>query len=281
VSPTESHGRDRDEVEERASLVPGPNAASISEDPVILHAFPRGTKPGTMLHSILEEHDFTSTDGKVLADLVAEKLAGAGYSNEEWGEVLVRGVQAMLATPLDDKGLTLASVTRAKRADELEFVFPVAKANTVLTAAKMAKAFAAHRSVHVPESYPERVRELGFELRGFLKGYIDLVFEHDGRFYVVDYKSNHLGPKLEDYRPSKLAVAMGHHDYFLQYHLYTLAVHRWLGRRMRDYDYDRHFGGVLYLFARGMSPEHPAQTGIFHDRPSRELVEALSEAANG
>ena len=281
VTDPESQGRDRDEVEERASLVPPPDGLPASDAPVILHAFPRGTKPGTMLHSILEEHDFTSTDDKALADLVAEKLAGAGYSSAEWGEVLERGVKAMLATPLDDEGLTLGSIPRAKRADELEFVFPVAKGNTVLTAAKMSKAFAAHRGVHVPESYAERVRELGFELRGFLKGYIDLVFEHDGRFYVVDYKSNHLGAKLDDYRPAKLTVAMSHHDYFLQYHLYTLAVHRWLGRRMRGYDYDRHFGGVLYLFARGMSPDHPAQTGIFHDRPSRELVEALSEAANG
>ena len=281
VSRPESQGHDRDEVEERASLVPAPAALPASDRPVILHELPRGTKPGTMLHAILEEHDFTATDDKALAELVAAKLAGAGYSNEQWGDVLVRGIRAMLATPLDDKGLTLASVTRARRADELEFVFPVAKGRTVLTAAKMAKAFAAHRGVHVPESYAERARELGFELRGFLKGYIDLVFEHDGRFYVVDYKSNHLGPNVDDYRPAKLAVAMSHHDYFLQYHLYTLAVHRWLGRRLRDYDYDRHFGGVLYLFARGMSPDHPAQTGIFHDRPSRELVQALSEAANG
>jgi exodeoxyribonuclease V beta subunit len=281
LSQPEAEGRDRDEVEERASLVPAADVAAAAGEPVILHAFPRGTKPGTMLHSILEEHDFTDANDAALAELVAEKLAGAGYSNDEWGEVLVRGVKAMLATPLDDKGLTLASVTRARRADELEFVFPVAKGNTVLTASKMAKAFAAHRSVKVPESYPERVRELGFELRGFLKGYIDLVFQHDGRFYVVDYKSNFLGTKRDDYRAAKLTLAMSHHDYFLQYHLYTLAVHRWLGRRMRDYDYERHFGGVLYLFARGMSPDHPAQTGIFHDRPSRELVLALSEAADG
>jgi exodeoxyribonuclease V beta subunit len=282
VIDPEAQGRDRDEVEERASLVPAAEGgAAAPGEPVILHAFPRGTKPGTMLHSILEEHDFTPTDDTVLAALVAAKLAGAGYSNDQWGEVLVRGVKAMLAAPLDDKGLTLSSVPRAKRADELEFVFPVAKGSTVLTAAKMAMAFAAHRGPHVPETYAERVRELGFELRGFLKGYIDLVFEHDGRFYVVDYKSNFLGTTRDDYRPSKLAAAMSHHDYFLQYHLYTLAVHRWLGRRMRGYDYDRHFGGVLYLFARGMSPDYPAQTGIFHDRPSRQLVEALSEAANG
>jgi exodeoxyribonuclease V beta subunit len=319
VSQPESQGRDRDEVEERASvavrgaapdtpdellgalrasrfasLAPAPSATpatpalsatpatlAASATPVLLHELPRGTKPGTMLHAILEEHDFTATDGKALAELVAEKLAGAGYSNEQWGDVLVRGVQAMLATPLDDQGLTLASVTRARRADELEFVFPVAKGNTVLTAAKMARAFAAHRGAEVPESYPTRVRELGFELRGFLKGYIDLVFEHEGRFYVVDYKSNHLGPNVDDYRPAKLAAAMSHHDYFLQYHLYTLAVHRWLGRRLRGYDYDAHFGGVLYLFARGMSPDHPPETGIFRDRPSRALVQALSEAANG
>jgi exodeoxyribonuclease V beta subunit len=113
-----------------------------------------------------------------------------------------------------------------------------------------------------------------------LKGFIDLVFEHDGRFYVVDYKSNHLGPMPRDYGASSLVEAMLHHDYFLQYHLYVVAVHRWLSRRLRDYDYERHFGGVYYLFARGMSAEHPGM-GVFVDRPSHARTEALSRVLEG
>ena len=70
---------------------------------------------------------------------------------------------------------------------------------------------------------------------------------------------------------------MAHANYFLQYHLYTVAVHRWLARRMRGYDYERCFGGVLYLFARGIDPSHAPGTGIFFDRPTRAMVDALSE----
>lgn len=279
-------GRDRDEAEERSphrtSLLPPP--VVVSAEPVLLHAFPRGTKPGTMLHSILEEYDFRSTDPDALPSLVAAKLAAAGYSNDEWGDVLVRGLRAMLATPLDAKGLTLASISRADRIDELEFVLPVARESSQLTAASLADALAAHGSTNVPHGYAEQVRALAFvPLRGFLKGFIDLIFRHEGRFYVVDYKSNHLGTRAEDYSSARLAEEMGHHHYFLQYHLYVLALHRWLGQRLREYDYEQHFGGVLYLFVRGMSPDHARgkESGVFRDRPSRELIEALGRAAHG
>jgi len=74
---------------------------------------------------------------------------------------------------------------------------------------------------------------------------------------------------------------MDAHHYFLQYHLYVVALHRYLSARLPDYDYDRHFGGVYYLFLRGMSPAHAPGCGVFRDRPARELVEALSAALAG
>ena len=275
----EMDGKDRDEAEE---LTDGAADGGAPVEPVVLHELPRGPKAGTMLHSLLEDHDFTSTDDAALEALAAEKLSGAGYPKEKWSAVLARGVREMVSTPLDESGLTLSSITRQRRIDELEFVFPVAREKSLLTASALARAFAAHPSDHVPASYAEHVRGLGFlPLTGFLKGYIDLVFEHDERFYVVDYKSNFLGAAPSDYALPHLVNAMTHHDYFLQYHLYALAVHRWLGQRKRGYDYDRHFGGVFYLFARGMSPRHPSRAGVFQDRPSRALIEALSEATHG
>jgi exodeoxyribonuclease V beta subunit len=279
-STPEKEGKDRDEADEASPDAAG--AALPPAEPVILHAFPRGTKAGTMLHALLEDHDFTSPDHAALRALASDKLAASGYPSEAWSDVLAAGVRAMLDTPLDDAGLALSRVPRARRIDELEFVFPVARQRKVLTAAALAGAFAAHASPAVPASYAARVRGLGFlPLEGFLKGYIDLVFEHEGRFYVVDYKSNHLGDAPTDYALPKLVEAMMEHDYFLQYHLYALAVHRWLEQRKRGYDYDAHFGGVLYLFARGMSPGHAPGTGVFRDRPSRALIGALSEAADG
>lgn len=110
-----------------------------------------------------------------------------------------------------------------------------------------------------------------------MKGFIDLVFEHGGRFYLVDWKSNHLGARAEDYGAEALAAVMGEDLYVLQYHLYAVALHEYLKGRVRGYDYDRHFGGVFYVFLRGVDPALGPGFGIFRDRPDRRLVETLAE----
>jgi exodeoxyribonuclease V beta subunit len=107
------------------------------------------------------------------------------------------------------------------------------------------------------------------------------VLEHEGRFWVVDYKSNHLGAHAEDYAPPALAAEMTRHHYVLQYHLYAVALHLYLTQRRSGYDYDRDVAGVLYLFVRGMSPRHPLGTGVFQDRPSRALIEHLAAVFAG
>jgi exodeoxyribonuclease V beta subunit len=118
---------------------------------------------------------------------------------------------------------------------------------------------------------------MGFlPLRGWLKGFIDLVFVHEGRYYLADYKTNHLGDTLPAFAPDRLAVAMAHSHYYLQYHLYSVALHRYLERRLPSYDYDRDFGGVYYLFIKGMTPEQPG-SGVFYERPPRARIVALSE----
>tara|TARA_R110000751_G_scaffold36511_12_gene89089 strand:- start:1373 stop:1864 length:492 start_codon:yes stop_codon:yes gene_type:complete len=128
-------------------------------------------------------------------------------------------------------------------------------------------------------------------MHGMLKGFIDLTFQSGGRWYVLDWKSNYLGERPEDYLGESLARAMVEHRYDLQYVLYTLALHRLLKARLgEDYDYERCMGGVLYVFLRGLdagggSPalavdaegETPgmATPGVFQRRPSQALIEAL------
>src|SRR5690606_3701411 len=106
-------------------------------------------------------------------------------------------------------------------------------------------------------------------LDGFMRGFIDLVFEHRGRFYLADYKSNDVGPDDGWYRREHLKDAMWANRYHLQYLLYTVAVDRYLAARHAGYDYDAHFGGVYYLFLRGMGRH--AGRGVFFDRPSAAL----------
>ncbi|MBS2694220.1 hypothetical protein KFY51_30350, partial [Salmonella enterica subsp. enterica serovar 1,4,[5],12:i:-] len=93
--------------------------------------------------------------------------------------------------------------------------------------------------------------------QGMLKGFIDLVFCWQGKYYLLDYKSNWLGEDSSAYTRPAMEQAMAEHRYDLQYQLYTLALHRYLRHRLPDYDYRRHFGGVIYLFLRGVDAAHP------------------------
>jgi exodeoxyribonuclease V beta subunit len=128
----------------------------------------------------------------------------------------------------------------------------------------------------------ERLRVLDFTpVHGFLRGFIDLVFSCDNRFYLVDWKSNHLGNTFEDYGPSALTEAMIREYYLLQYHLYVVALDRYLAIRIPGYRYQDHFGGVYYIFLRGVDPETGTHFGIFHDRPPGPLVETLTSALLG
>ncbi|MBX3181917.1 MAG: UvrD-helicase domain-containing protein [Polyangiaceae bacterium] len=292
-------GKDRDQIE--ADAAAGPVLAP--ELPLL--AFPRGTKAGHFFHDLLEHHDFTAGEA-ALARLAARKLTAHGY-DPGLAEDVAFGLQRALSTPLTPGGnaspigssgsltdsatepaLRLADVPRAARLDELEFYFPVGQAGTDgeplrLDAAQLAEVFRAHPSPALHPGYAQRVAALGFApVGGFLKGYIDLVLRTPGgRYYLLDYKTNTLGDTPAAYAAPRLAEAMSHSHYYLQYHLYTLALVRYLAARLPSFEYERDFGGVFYLFLRGMAPELGATSGVFFERPPRARVEALSRAMRG
>ena len=108
-----------------------------------------------------------------------------------------------------------------------------------------------------------------------MRGFVDLVFQSHGRFHLVDWKSNFLGSRPADYRPEALAAEMKEQYYILQYHLYLVALNQYLKMRLPNYDYDRHFGGVFYVFLRGVDPESGPEFGVFRDLPKKQLIDAL------
>src|SRR4030095_15920390 len=131
---------------------------------------------------------------------------------------------------------------------------------------RLRAAFSVHRSVEFPTALHEALEQLDFvPVRGAMKGFIDLVFEREGRFYLADWKSNFLGLDLEVYGHSELPEVMTRELYVLQYHLYTVALDRYLAFRLPEYEYNTHFGGVYYLFLRGMSPDNGSKHGGFLD----------------
>jgi exodeoxyribonuclease V beta subunit len=261
-------GIDRD-----ASHEEPPKDVEEPSSTLTLGSFPRGTVAGQLVHEVLEHADFTA-DRSELAQVVERFVRARAYPLS-LVDSLTRGLAEMLATPLSPT-LRLDRVSRAERVDEMEFVFPV---DRMLSPRTLERAFRNHDAPRAYPPYAKYVKELGFdELHGYLRGFIDLVFRHQGKFYVVDYKSNYLGPRAEDYGQARLAEAMAHHHYYLQYHLYTVALHRHLAQRLAGYDYEQHFGGVYYLFLRGMAPAHALRTGVYFDRPPRALIDELDRA---
>ncbi len=109
------------------------------------------------------------------------------------------------------------------------------------------------------------------QLNGLLTGFMDIVLEHQGRYYVLDYKSN----KLPNYTPDSIMGSMLSHRYDVQYTLYTLAVHRLLKSRLKGYNYEQHMGGAIYLYLRGIDQ---VGQGVYFNKPSFELIQTLDDA---
>lgn len=237
-------------------------------------AFERGRQAGNFLHKCLENIEFDTANPQQISQTVERLLPQFGL-DIQWTEVVSQWLQDVLKTPLDaGNKFRLSDLPASQRINEMAFYFPVAGLN--MPALKKLLQQTAKDSV-----WQKLANDLYFQdLTGFMKGFIDLVFEFEGRFYIADYKSNHLGSDPSQYQGDALQNAMLSHSYPLQYLIYSLALHRHLKQRLPDYDPEQHFGGVYYLFLRGMQPEW-SQTGVYFDRLDRQLLEALDKLMAG
>jgi exodeoxyribonuclease V beta subunit len=252
----------------------GTDTTRVQEDgaPLTIFNFPRGAKAGNALHEIFEELDFMAKDPSLL---VSDKLARYGYAPRKWSEPVCRMIRRVLETSLDphDENLKLSRISGEDRINELEFYFPMRP----ISAREIGKAFQRHGQGI--GDFPEKIGRLNFApAKGFMKGFVDLVFQFDGRYYLADWKSNYLGDRVEDYHQSALRKAMEEEFYILQYHIYVVALDRYLALRAPGYNYETHFGGVYYIFLRGVDPDYGPEFGIFKDLPTADLVGELSNA---
>ncbi|WP_217542405.1 exodeoxyribonuclease V subunit beta [Vibrio metschnikovii] len=246
------------------------NQALLLEPERSIFTFPRGATPGTFLHSLFEEVEFTESASSDENQQRIIALMEREHIELEWLPVLQQLVDTVLATPLDGKALRLNQKTAQQRLVEMEFLLPV----------EVLSAPALNRIIQRYDPLSAKAGELGFyPVQGMLKGFIDLVFEHQGKYYLLDWKSNHLGDEIGAYHGERLKAAMVEHRYDLQYQLYALALHRFLRSRLADYDYQRHFGGVYYLFLRGIDGH--SEHGIFSTKPSLELLTEMDALIDG
>ena len=241
--------------------------------------FPRGPIAGSCLHRIFERVDMRSElepEKLDLEEIGRDALEEFGIGGD-WGPVACDMIERTRAVDLlPPAGFHLDDPL--SRIVELEFHFPVEGLDRDRLCA-----------VLVEHGYPAPFARAGTDAsgeppartHGFLRGFIDLVVEHAGRWYVVDYKSNWLGPEPGDYAPAALAEAMRAGGYTLQSLIYLVALHRYLAVRLPGYDYGHHFGGAFYLFVRGIDPVAGTRRGVYFDRPSTACLRALDDCFRG
>lgn len=294
-----SHGEDISKGRVRQKTVaPGSSPAATGE--MIFAAFPGGTATGNAIHKIFEELDFSRAAQKgwhndlKLTSRVRETLAYFNLissATESLSETDARRVAAVLKMlnqvlnvplPGGGGGLKLSRPDLTLRR-EMEFCLPLADRPV---ADRVSEILRPENSAAFNQLEAESISrwQLNFPEylpgRGYLNGFIDLIFRADKRYYLLDWKTNNLGPDYSDYSSEALQRNMLNSDYLLQYNLYLVALNRFLEKRLENYDFTTHFGGVYYLYVRGIDGLG-GSNGIFYDRPEYETVMALTRALCG
>ncbi len=241
-----------------------------------IFSFPKGAMPGTFFHDLFENMDYSGS-GQVLRDkLVEGKLAEYGFGGI-WKaplcDMLDKVLEALLIA--EKTTLKLSDIGIKNRINEMEFYYPL----KMIAPQTIKKIFHVSGGANAGGNYHGWTDNLVFApAKGFMKGYIDMVFHHEGRFFLVDWKSNYLGNSPEDYGKGILYAAMEKESYILQYHLYTLALHQYLRLKNTGYKYRESFGGVFYIFIRGVDDSKSPGSGIYYDLPDIALINSLGKA---
>ncbi|WP_448250466.1 exodeoxyribonuclease V subunit beta [Thalassotalea agariperforans] len=263
----------------------------------------KGAQAGNFLHDVFELLDFSQPNWPeaLKRPITKYQYLLDGFSESE----LMTWLTEVINTPLlaGKNGLTLASLTKENTLRETEFYFPMLDANM----AGLANILSDHRNhkrnlLADPKTVgsderaqnevttPQVNLPLYRKLKGMMHGFIDLIFQSDGKFYVCDYKSSHLGDSFNDYQEEHLLINIEGNYYDLQYLIYSLALHRYLKVQLPDYQAEQHFGGVFYLYLRGMSDQpcgvnqsnkNSQQTGVYFTQVLPELLEQLDSLFSG
>lgn len=246
------------------------------ESEISIFTLPKGTRAGDLLHLILERFDFSKPE--ILAATTQQAFESLQFEPQEFEPIVAAqiGAIAKIELPCRFGNFRLEQIPPKQRIAELEFSYPVhGDVKTSIIAALQTTNLGT-----IPKAWVNGLANSEHGLTAsMLRGFIDLVLERDGRLYIFDWKSNYLGDTPANYDQSAMHASMADHNYYLQYLLYCVALKRYIARRFPSDTFESHFGGVFYIYARGISPGK--QTGIYHDLPSTELLEALDQALGG
>jgi exodeoxyribonuclease V beta subunit len=261
-----------------------------------IFSFPAGAHTGTCWHNIFELLDFQASDDET-KEVVNTQLSlarldiGDDDIAEKKRELTFRMIKNVLEAKLqvEDEFVKLADVNENEKLAEMNFDFSLDTHSGSDDRNAIFKVLNEEWK-DAPEGSDEKAfldRLQNWETKipsGFMTGSVDLLFKQNGKYYILDWKSNSLNRDPKGFDRPGLVSEMASHSYFLQYLIYTVAVHRYLRQCLGDaYDYDRDFGGALYIFLRGVDQRKHKETqnGVFYKKPKKELIEKLGYALTG
>ncbi len=254
--------KDRDEWSDKVPAENAPTVLAVSGQAVPLRfSLKKGSETGDLLHDILEHIDFANPDWLVIQPLLNRFDPEADYQDR-----LIEWIQEVLLAEIPvigylDQTMRLSDLHWEHTLREAEFYFSMDNVNLD----QLERLLMAHRGTRQRIQLSSSSLSQGsIKLNGMMHGFIDLIFEFRGKYYVADYKSNHLGDRYEDYQVQALAENVYQQFYDLQYLIYSLALHRYLKNTLtEEYSPETHFGGVYYLYLRGITPVHSEHSGIY------------------
>lgn len=251
---------------------------TLAESKQLRFALTKGARTGNFLHDLLQYCDFTKPNWHEQLAKMLPKFGElpSGFTRQD----LIDWLDQILATNLDGKDLSLDALPFDATLREAEFYFPMQQVKIN----QLNHILSDFRCSIGAEHTTEKLSSFG-ELKGMMHGFIDLIFCHEGKYYVCDYKSSHLGNQFTAYQSEKLTSHICGNYYDLQFLIYSLALHRYLAIRLDNYNVEQHFGGVYYLYLRGMSVnksdlEQPV-TGVFYQSLSPLLLNQLDATFKG
>jgi exodeoxyribonuclease V beta subunit len=252
---TEESPKDHDEMGD-----PDESRDNAVIDTTPLARLPRGAATGIALHAVLEHADFQREE--TLAPLVAQHFGSMNLDNDAL-DAITQHLSSMMSHPLNAGAhmVRLNDIAPSDRLNEVEFYYPITRFDSKTLSA--ATALTSSRLQFNP-------------VDGYLRGFMDLVFRHDGRYYLLDWKSNWLGPRSSDYSKNHLEHTMSRSFYSLQSWLYALALDRFLAQRVSGYRFEVEFGGIFYIFVRGLNPTSP-EHGVHFSKPDAAFIKLLGE----
>jgi exodeoxyribonuclease V beta subunit len=240
-----------------------------SYDDFVFKQLQKGLHIGNLLHDIFEFSDYQNPDNwkEQIAQSIT-KFAPSKVDDENFAAHLLDMVTQVMECEIqiNDASVTLKDIARTHRVNELEFNFPIPEEFDT-SALRTCMQQDPEIEIHVKPSD---------NVKGMMNGLIDLFFEHEGKYYILDWKSNFLGDSLNHYEPEQLNAAMNESNYHLQYLLYSVAVNKYLSSKIPGFDFDTQFGGVIYLFLRGVRKN--SNTGVFTKKVTSANVTAVEEA---